>query len=108
LQPAVRSESDAAHPPSLDEQRGFWNQWNATWRSGDLDEFMAGQRQFAVSRLSRKGIRGAASSTSAAGPGGWGTSLRDFGSVTATDLSEAAIAPGRQRHPEVQFFCGNS
>ena len=103
----MKSQSDVTRRPPIDAQQGFWNQWNQTWRFRDPDEFMERQRETAVAILRKRGLSNVRILDVGCGTGWLGNSLREFGKVWATDLSEQATSEGRRRHPEVQFLCGD-
>ena len=103
---AMPSESSVL-PPSLEAQKGFWDTWNQTWRFRQLDTFMDSQRHFAVSLARRRGLHHARILDVGCGTGWLGNALLPFGSVVGTDLSEAAIAEGRRRHPRVELVGGD-
>jgi 2-polyprenyl-3-methyl-5-hydroxy-6-metoxy-1,4-benzoquinol methylase len=97
--------------PPLQDQVGFWNDWNRKARfdetKSERDEFMRAQRDVAVHWAALAGLRGARILDVGCGTGWLGASLADFGHVTGTDLSEDAIAEGRRRYPAVDFVCGD-
>ena len=102
------AEYEAASPPSLDEQRRFWDRWNSTYRFRDrLDEFMERQRDTAVSIAQSTGLHGARILDVGCGTGWLGNALLPFGQVFGTDLSEAAVAEGMRRYPRVRMVCGD-
>jgi 2-polyprenyl-3-methyl-5-hydroxy-6-metoxy-1,4-benzoquinol methylase len=97
--------------PDLDAQRAFWAQWNLTHRTGEVDVLMerqAGEAAIEAERL-RARRPGVVLNILEVGCGtGWlVASLARFGDVTATDLSEASIEVGRERHPDVRFVVGD-
>lgn len=100
-------ESDAAAPPPLDLQREFWNEWNRTYRSGDLDEFMRRQRDAAIAAARRVALEDGRILDVGCGTGWLGNSLLPFGHVWGTDLSTDAIARGRRMHPDATLLCGD-
>jgi len=92
---------------SIEQQRSFWNGWNAEWRSGELDEFMSRQRDVAVEWAGKLGRNDLRILDVGCGTGWLGASLRSLGRVTGTDLSSAAIADGMARYPGVDLRAGD-
>lgn len=103
---AMRTESSIDSPP-LDSQKTFWDTWNETWRFRDPDAFMQWQREVAVAVARRLALRDARILDVGCGTGWLGHARVPFGTVWAADLSEASIAEGRRRYPDVQFVCGD-
>jgi SAM-dependent methyltransferase len=97
----------APRVPSLELQKGFWNEWNRDCRFGDLDPFMKRQREAALTIAQRIQLRDARILDVGCGTGWLGNVLLPFGQVWGMDLSEAAVAEGRCRHPGVQFLLGD-
>jgi SAM-dependent methyltransferase len=94
--------------PSLESQQQFWNSWNGEWRfRDDRDAFMERQREVAIATARRSALTGARILEVGGGTGWLGNALLPFGSVLSTDLSPAAVAEGRLRHPGVEFVCGD-
>ncbi len=93
---------------SIEQQRSFWNAWNAEWRSADLDEFMQRQRDVAVDSAGRFDRNDLRILDVGCGTGWLGASLLRFGRVTGTDLSPGAIADGQARYPRVDLRVGRA
>jgi len=93
----------------LETQRGYWDEWNVAVRSGGVDEYQSRQLDEAVKIV--KTLRDAAPDLKilevGCGTGWLSVALADYGEVTATDFSEAAIEVGRRRAPEVRFVTGD-
>lgn len=92
--------------PTLDAQRAFWDRWNDHHRT-TVDDFMARQRDVAVEVATRENLRDARILDVGCGTGWLGSALLPFGRVTGTDLSTAAIAEGRRRHPDLDLISGD-
>lgn len=93
--------------PSIDLQRNFWDQWNATYRRGGLDYFMQRQLEEARKLAQRLRLNDARILEAGCGTGWLAHGLTSFGEVTATDLSPASVEEGRRRHPLVHLRCGD-
>lgn len=106
--PNVLKEYEGSTAPPIDEQRSFWDGWNASARFGDgLDDFMNRQRERALLVARDARLKDARILDAGCGTGWLGNELLPFGRVWGTDLSPAAIAEGKRRHPGVQLICGD-
>ena len=88
--------------PSVEAQRVWWDEWNRVHRSRELDDLgTLANRQADKARdcAARLKLRGARILDLGCGTGWLGASLREFGEVTGTDLSPAAIERGRELFP---------
>jgi SAM-dependent methyltransferase len=103
----VQSDSGTTNPPELGVQGQFWDEWNKTWRFRTPDNFMQRQLEMAFEVVRDLHLHEARILDVGCGTGWFGNALLPFGRVWATDLSEAAIAEGRARHPGVQFVQGD-
>jgi SAM-dependent methyltransferase len=90
-----------------EEQRRFWNQWNAENRAAGLHEISLRQGEIVgkwLKQLGRTDLRIIEVGCGAA----WLTpSLTSFGAVTATDLSDELLAKAGARHPNIRFVAGD-
>jgi SAM-dependent methyltransferase len=93
--------------PELSDQREFWNKWNREWRFRERDPFMQRQCEVALEVAKAAGLDSARILDVGCGTGWLGNSLAQFGEVTGTDLSAAAIEEGRRRHPGVKLVSGD-
>lgn len=106
--PTVLVDYETSEPPSIDEQRRFWDGWNAATRFNDgPDEFMGRQLEKAVEIATKVRLKDARILDAGCGTGWLGNALRPFGEVWGTDLSQVAIDEGKRRHPGVQLICGD-
>jgi 2-polyprenyl-3-methyl-5-hydroxy-6-metoxy-1,4-benzoquinol methylase len=91
--------------PRLDDQREFWNGWNAAYRgSPKLDRFTERQRDTAVGCARLLGLAQCEILEVGCGTGWLSNALKDFGRVTGVDLSPEAIAQARERYPGLRFI----
>jgi SAM-dependent methyltransferase len=92
---------------SDEEQRLFWNQWNAKTRAIELNEVSRRQGEIVgkwLKDLSRTDLHIIEVGCGAA----WLTpSLTSFGTVTGTDLSDELLAKAQARHPNIRFVAGD-
>ena len=92
---------------SVEDQRRFWNQWNAESRATHLPEVSRRQAEIVskwLKDLHRSDLRIIEVGCGAA----WFTpSLTAFGAVTGTDLSDELLAKARPRHPDINFIAGD-
>lgn len=93
--------------PPLDAQEDFWDSWNAEWRFGGIDEFMAAQRREALRVAARLPHRPLRILEAGCGTGWLSNELSSVGSATGVDLSPASIELGKQRFPGVDLRCGD-
>lgn len=99
-----------ASPDDADQQQ-FWNEWNVRFRStGHLEQLdVATARRWTTAlrwieelHLSQPRILDLGCST-----GGLTAQLAQYGNVTGTDISDAAIQAARELHPGLEFKCEN-
>jgi SAM-dependent methyltransferase len=92
---------------SDEEQRRFWNRWNAENRATGLHEVSRRQGEIVgkwLKQLGRTDLRIIEVGCGAA----WLTpSLTSFGTVTGTDLSDELLATAGARHPNIRFVAGD-
>ncbi|MBY0563679.1 MAG: class I SAM-dependent methyltransferase [Hyphomonadaceae bacterium] len=88
-------------------QRDFWDAWNASNREHKLSEISLDQREVTLRWIA--GLKRTDLDIIEVGCGaGWlCPSLKPFGRVTATDLSENVLARVSQRVPDVRFIAGD-
>lgn len=92
--------------PSLEEQRAYYDRWNARYRSGGLDRIDPEIRIRAIRAIDllRSTIAGTPSILEVGCGTGWLTPLLcEIGSVTAIDLSPTAIEVARGRVSNARF-----
>lgn len=102
----MRSSGGHAHD-DVDDQRRFWNTWNAATRERVLDDVAARQAEITVLWLAEQGRRDLEIIEVGCGAGWLSPRLLQFGRVTATDLADELIARARRRTPEVRFVAGD-
>jgi 2-polyprenyl-3-methyl-5-hydroxy-6-metoxy-1,4-benzoquinol methylase len=97
-----------ADPKASPNPSQYWDDWNQTWRfRDDCDDFMAKQRDFALSVARQVGLRDARILDVGCGTGWLGNALLPFGRVWGIDFSSKSIAVGSLRYPELTLICGD-
>lgn len=91
----------------VDDQRRFWNTWNAATRELVVDDVAARQGEIVSLWLAEQGRHDLEIIEVGCGAGWLSPQLLRFGRVTATDLADALIERARRRTPEVQFVAGD-
>lgn len=96
--------------PTVVDQTGFWNEWNARVRENTALEAISARRAEAVLRM----LQGISPDPSRAailevgcGTGWFAESPSRFGKTTAMDLADEVIARARARFPGVEFRAGD-
>ena len=92
-------------PVSL--QQSFWNQWNAADRKKSIGEVSRRQAEVVCAWLDLLGRKDLDIIEVGCGAGWLCPQLTRFGRVTATDLSDEALARAQDRTPEVKFIAGD-
>jgi 2-polyprenyl-3-methyl-5-hydroxy-6-metoxy-1,4-benzoquinol methylase len=92
-------------PVSL--QQEFWNTWNASTREKRISDISRDQREVIVEWLDQIGRTDLNIIEVGCGAGWLCPSLKPFGRVTATDLSDQVLDRARQRIPDVKFIAGD-
>jgi 2-polyprenyl-3-methyl-5-hydroxy-6-metoxy-1,4-benzoquinol methylase len=91
----------------FEDQRRFWNEWNAATRERALDEISMRQAQVVRGWLGELGLRNCTILEIGCGAGWFCPMLAEFGRVTGTDLSDKVLERARVRAPEVEFVAGD-
>lgn len=109
--PATTTEPDLPRPTmndqSIDLQRNFWDAWNASNREHKLSDVSLDQRHVVIQWLRSLGRNDLNIIEVGCGAGWLCPSLKSFGQVTATDLSEHVLARAAERNPDVRFVAGD-
>lgn len=92
---------------SIELQRDFWDAWNASHREHQLSDVSRDQREVILRWLSALDRTDLDIIEVGCGAGWLCPSLKQFGRVTATDLSEHVLARASQRVPDVRFVAGD-
>lgn len=93
--------------PPTDEQRAFWNAWNASTREHSLGEVSRRQREVALGWLEAMGREDLTIIDFGCGSGWLCEDLRGYGAVTGVDLSDEVLERARKRMPDVTFVAGD-
>ena len=101
----MTSGSPANQPIEL--QRDYWNEWNASHREQRLSDVSLDQREAVLHWLSDLGRTDLNILEVGCGAGWLCPALKQFGRVTATDLSDEVLARARVRVPDVRFIAGD-
>jgi 2-polyprenyl-3-methyl-5-hydroxy-6-metoxy-1,4-benzoquinol methylase len=101
------SQSDP--PTELDQQRRFWNTWNAQHRTGGwkLPRVNARQAHMVKQWLSSLGRNDLDILEAGCGSGWLCEQLTDFGRVTGTDLANEVLPPDRSAQGGPTFIAGD-
>jgi len=99
--------SDRHDHHDVDDQRRFWNTWNAATRERVVDDVAARQGEIVTLWLAEQGRHDLEIIEVGCGAGWLSPRLLRFGRVTATDLADALIERARRRTPDVQFVAGD-
>lgn len=91
----------------IELQRDFWDGWNASNREHKLSEVSRDQREMILDWLARLDRTDLDIIEVGCGAGWLCPSLKPFGRVTATDLSEQVLARANERVPDVAFIAGD-
>ena len=93
--------------PSIEVQRSFWNEWNASTREKSLGEVPLQQAKVILDWLESIERKDLTIIDIGCGAGWLCEHLMPFGRVTATDLSDDVLMRAAQRSPEVRFVAGD-
>lgn len=93
------------HP--IEVQQTYWNKWNAAKAERPLSDISQDQRDLVVQWLSRMGRTDLNILEVGCGAGWLCPSLKPFGRVTGTDLSDEVLGKLSERVPEVRFVAGD-
>jgi 2-polyprenyl-3-methyl-5-hydroxy-6-metoxy-1,4-benzoquinol methylase len=88
-------------------QRSFWNDWNVSHREESIDRVSARQAEVVHAWLEKLGQRDLNIVEVGCGTGWFCSTAARFGRVTATDLSDEALARAQHRMPDVTFIAGD-
>lgn len=88
-------------------QQSFWDTWNAQHREAGVGEVSSDQKRVVLSWLNRIGRTNLGILDVGCGAGWLDPSLKQFGVVTATDLSADVLARIRTRVPQVNYIAGD-
>jgi len=91
----------------IELQRSYWNEWNASHREQRLSDVSLDQRDAVLRWLSNLGRTDLRILEVGCGAGWLCPALKQFGQVTATDLSDEVLARARGRVPDVKFIAGD-
>jgi 2-polyprenyl-3-methyl-5-hydroxy-6-metoxy-1,4-benzoquinol methylase len=102
-----RVSADRQEQAPIALQQSFWDKWNAEQRETRIGEVSSDQKKVVLAWLA--GIARTDLDIIDVGCGaGWlDPSLKQFGAVTATDLSADVLARLRTRVPHVEFIAGD-
>ena len=99
--------ADQLRDAPLNAQIDFWNLWNAEGREGGIAQVSVDQRDAVLRWLERMGRRDLKILEVGCGAGWLCASLRAYGSLTATDLSNQVLQRAAKRLPDVRFIAGD-
>lgn len=88
-------------------QQSFWDNWNAQHREARVGEVSSDQKKVVLGWLQDIARTDLAILDVGCGAGWLELSLKQFGAVTATDLSADVLARMRTRIPDVEFIAGD-
>ncbi len=91
----------------IELQRTYWNAWNASHREQRLSEVSLDQQEIVLGWLSALARTDLDILEVGCGAGWLCPALKQFGRVTATDLSDEVLARARARVPGVRFIAGD-
>lgn len=90
-----------------EQQRQFWNDWNAQTREKELHEISRRQAEMVIDSLERTGRSGLKILEVGCGAGWLCPELARFGDVVGTDLSDEVLQRAQTRWPEIKFVSGD-
>jgi len=88
-------------------QQSFWDNWNTQHRETAVGEVSSDQKKVVLAWLTDIGRTDLNILDVGCGAGWLDPSLKQFGAVTATDLSADVLARMRTRIPHVEFIAGD-
>jgi 2-polyprenyl-3-methyl-5-hydroxy-6-metoxy-1,4-benzoquinol methylase len=103
----ARGVGDVFMTELIQAQKAFWNSWNAAHREQHLSQVSLDQRDLVLRWLSGCIRRDLDIIEVGCGAGWLCPSLKAFGKVTATDLSDEVLSRAAQRVPDVAFIPGD-
>lgn len=101
-----RLSTDRPEAP-IELQRSFWDNWNARHRETGVGEVSSDQKKVVLAWLTATGRTDLDILDVGCGAGWLDPSLKQFGVVTATDLSADVLSRARTRVPHVEFIAGD-
>jgi SAM-dependent methyltransferase len=107
MSPEVASVSTDRDPQPIALQQSFWDNWNAQNRETSVGEVSNDQKRVVLSWFHGIGRNDLDILDVGCGTGWLDPSLKQFGAVTATDLSADVLARARARVPHVAFIAGD-
>ncbi len=98
----------SANPPSVDDQRVFWNDWNLRNREiKPLDRASVRRRDEVLKLVHSLKLRDASILDVGCANGWLTTQLSMFGAATGTDISDESIRIAKERYSNASFVCGD-
>jgi ubiquinone/menaquinone biosynthesis C-methylase UbiE len=92
---------------SIEMQQSFWNRWHSANPNPGIGAKHRRQAEIVRTWLSRLGRADLRIIEVGCGSAWFTPALREFGSVTATDLADEPLAHARARMPDVEFITGD-
>lgn len=91
----------------IELQQSFWDDWNSQYREAGVGEVSSDQKRVVLDWLTKIGRTDLDILDIGCGAGWLDPSLKQFGVVTATDLSADLLARIRTRIPQVNYVAGD-
>lgn len=91
----------------MNEQRDYWNAWNAEKGARALSDVSARQKRDVLAWLDAIGRSDLDIIEVGCGAAWLTPDLPPYGRVTATDLSDEVLGDAAKRHPEIKFVAGD-
>lgn len=99
--------SDAAEP-AIDDQRRFWNAWNAQARApSELNQWTLSRAAAILHMLESVRLERPRILDLGCGTGWFSEKLAAYGPVTGVDLSDEVIAEARRRAPQIEYIAAD-
>ena len=98
------------HHPRIEEQSAYYDRWNTKYRRGDFDNIDREMRIRALNvyaLIKNLNLPNPRVLEVGCGTGWFAEKLSELGTITAIDLSPAAIAIARERHINAEFIAGD-
>ncbi len=102
-----RVSADRPEQAPIALQQSFWDSWNAQQRETRIGEVSSDQKKVVLAWLADIGRTDLDILDVGCGAGWLDPSLKQFGVVTATDLSADVLARIRTRIPQVNYIAGD-
>jgi len=104
-----KTSVDSTNRWSLEQQRKFWNMWDARYlQEATLGEQAMRRGDIAVMLVRECGVESPRILELGCGNGWLAESLCQLGKVTGVDISDGAIADARERMPNGEFLVGDA